>query len=802
MKWYGRMLLSYVPMLFILISSLIFFSFMALVAASEHNYIETNQAILERIAYQADASLLLTERNAVSRLMTDKALQQFFSDRSRTAFEDFQTQQALLELKASLPFHSSIYVYSYGDRRVLSDEGSYSVEEFPDRAFIQAHEVTNRQDMQAAPLKWTAPRVVALPISDSDEHSRQAVSLVKLYQVGPFTQGAMIINVYTDAITQYVNSFNESVDVSIHIVYGPEGDQAVSSNGEKAAMMVSQAQSEYTGWLYRWDGGHGTGYAALSLASRLCLGLALLTMAVALAGFTLAVHKRPEQLVEWAGRLFARTSRGQSDQQAAAGGNEDGERSRAHELEHEPAAEFWASASQEPSVRREGATTEGGSALPEPASLYAVSGVEAVREAADEFTVEISKEENGREEEERLLRSQWLYHDLLAGHVILTDEQFVSRMTRLQRPHAFDRLGVFTAEIDGQHAFTEHYSAQGRQLFKYVMEQSLQELADQHRLISWQVWMEPHRLACVVYQCRQASEQPLTLGELAAAWQAWIGRYLKMSVSIGIGADSNSIETIAESYRNARDNLALKPVFGAGAIIDNKLGSTKSSLDSYTYLQALEGVVRSLRRSEGEWQGKLSQWFAELRERRVMKQELHMLVHSVALQLEKELSLLHPSIQHQWKEVFIHRFAELKERVETLAELEEQMSSELSALACALEQEREARQHHHLALQAKSYIDLHFTEPSLSLASVSAWLNLRPSALSQIFKEELGIKFVDYVIRVRLDHAKRMLAETDEPIQRIAEQSGYPNLISFYRAFKKVLDIPPGEYRSVYRAQT
>ena len=45
------------------------------------------------------------------------------------------------------------------------------------------------------------------------------------------------------------------------------------------------------------------------------------------------------------------------------------------------------------------------------------------------------------------------------------------------------------------------------------------------------------------------------------------------------------------------------------------------------------------------------------------------------------------------------------------------------------------------------------------------------------------------------------LTETMEPIPSIAEQVGYQNVISFYRAFKKVEGIPPGEYRSQYRHQ-
>ncbi|WP_270165409.1 helix-turn-helix domain-containing protein [Paenibacillus sp. SYP-B4298] len=791
MKWYCRALLSYIPMLFVIISSLIFFSFMALTAASEHDYIETNQAILNRIAYQADANLLLIERNVISRLLTDKELQQFFSNQPKTAYDHFHIQQSLIELKAALPFHSSVYVFNQEEQRIMSDGGAYELTEFADRSFVQT------KDAQAVPAQWTAPRSLLA----YDGSTSQVVSLMKYYEEGGVRRGAIVINVYTDSILEYVNSFNESVTSPIRLLYGDEMDQAASRRGGTEAISYSVAPSEYTGWGYRWEIGQGTSYETLSLAARLWLGLAILIAAASLVGFTLVVHRRPEQLTALVASRIAVWPRGQTG--AGTSRIESG------------MAEYGISAAegQEPTETEyaalERTDEEEGHALLAPTgkptdTMRKLSGIctdEEARpaqapglQAAEPFVAPVI------DEEEVQLRSQRLFHDLLAGHVILTDDQFICRMSQLQLPYAFDRMGVFAAEIDNISPFTEHYSAQGRQLLKYVVEQSLRELAEQHGLFAWQVWMEPHRLACVVHQFRQEPAPLMTAGELAAAWQKWIRQYLQLTLSIGVGADSNSIETIAESYRNAQDNLSLKPVFGVGAWIDNKLGASKSSLDSYAYLQALESVVRSLRLQDEDWQDKLTQWITELRDRRITKQELNMLVHSVVLQVEKELLVLHPNIQQQWKEEFIHRFADLKECVETLDELEKQLAKELTAFARVIEQERELRRHHHLALQAKNYIDLHFTEPSLSLASVSAMLNLRPSALSQIFKEELGIKFVDYVIRIRLDHARRMLAETDEPIQAIAEQSGYPNVISFYRAFKKVLDIPPGEYRSVYRA--
>ncbi|MEC0270116.1 helix-turn-helix transcriptional regulator, partial [Paenibacillus anseongense] len=55
--------------------------------------------------------------------------------------------------------------------------------------------------------------------------------------------------------------------------------------------------------------------------------------------------------------------------------------------------------------------------------------------------------------------------------------------------------------------------------------------------------------------------------------------------------------------------------------------------------------------------------------------------------------------------------------------------------------------------------------------------------------------FIDYLVRIRLEEAQRLLLMTDLPVQTIAERVGYVHVISFHRAFKNALGIPPGDFR-------
>jgi len=82
----------------------------------------------------------------------------------------------------------------------------------------------------------------------------------------------------------------------------------------------------------------------------------------------------------------------------------------------------------------------------------------------------------------------------------------------------------------------------------------------------------------------------------------------------------------------------------------------------------------------------------------------------------------------------------------------------------------------------------------LSLERCAEQVGVSPFMLSKTFKQIKGVNFVDYITSVRIEHAKRLLVETDLKVSEIAERVGYkaPYLI---RVFKKIEGITPGQYR-------
>ncbi|MDG0791823.1 AraC family transcriptional regulator [Cohnella ginsengisoli] len=85
----------------------------------------------------------------------------------------------------------------------------------------------------------------------------------------------------------------------------------------------------------------------------------------------------------------------------------------------------------------------------------------------------------------------------------------------------------------------------------------------------------------------------------------------------------------------------------------------------------------------------------------------------------------------------------------------------------------------------------------LNLEDISRQFNFNPSYLTKIFIKYMGEPPSKYVITLRIQEAKRLLAgEPDWTVKQIGERVGYPDPYYFSRIFKQVTGLTPSEYRS------
>ncbi|MCL6443166.1 MAG: helix-turn-helix domain-containing protein [Alicyclobacillus sp.] len=85
---------------------------------------------------------------------------------------------------------------------------------------------------------------------------------------------------------------------------------------------------------------------------------------------------------------------------------------------------------------------------------------------------------------------------------------------------------------------------------------------------------------------------------------------------------------------------------------------------------------------------------------------------------------------------------------------------------------------------------------NLTLESVAKRVYVSTTYLSTLFKQEVGINFLDYLHQYRIEKAKAMLLDPTLKIQTIARAVGYFDESHFNRTFKKWTGVSPSQYQN------
>jgi AraC family transcriptional regulator len=96
--------------------------------------------------------------------------------------------------------------------------------------------------------------------------------------------------------------------------------------------------------------------------------------------------------------------------------------------------------------------------------------------------------------------------------------------------------------------------------------------------------------------------------------------------------------------------------------------------------------------------------------------------------------------------------------------------------------------------QAIDYIEAHLDE-KLSLDAIATELNLSVHYFCEIFTQSTGMPPCKYVLQQRVERAKQLLKQSDQPLTEIALDCGFANQSHFSRHFTKLAGIAPKKYR-------
>jgi len=132
--------------------------------------------------------------------------------------------------------------------------------------------------------------------------------------------------------------------------------------------------------------------------------------------------------------------------------------------------------------------------------------------------------------------------------------------------------------------------------------------------------------------------------------------------------------------------------------------------------------------------------------------------------------------------------------IETGGQLREQVRNVLVG-GLVFRDGRVNNQYAEVIARSQDYIDRHYMDPSISLNSIAAQVNLSPCHFSAVFSQETGQTFKEYLTEIRIRKAKELLRTTTLKAFEICYQIGYNDPHYFSHVFRKNTGLTPGEFR-------
>ncbi|MGG1513899.1 helix-turn-helix domain-containing protein [Paenibacillus oryzisoli] len=390
-------------------------------------------------------------------------------------------------------------------------------------------------------------------------------------------------------------------------------------------------------------------------------------------------------------------------------------------------------------------------------------------------------------------RQKHFFHELLIGERAIDNEELAEECRLFGIEGDWQAYAVALLEIDRMTDFAGGYSQRDQYLLKFVLTNVLSETAGEAGLHCWSEWLNNDRLGILFGASTQVS--PEAVRDVSERIRAWVEANLSFTITIGIGGCTDYASGIRLSCEQADQALQFRSALGRNRVIDFTETALRAETELFDMLQLIRHLVASFKSGSDDWERQYHFLFTAIGKGLYAHDELKNLFNYLLYTFTRELSEFPQEYSEAWRVEGMAPIARAIDTFETVDELRQSIEDSLRRLSERWKQLRETRSQRQIIHDVKDFIEANYNNPELSLQLLSDKFNISKNYISRLFKDETGANFIDYLTELRMQHAKRLLEETNLSIQEIAAQVGYEHYFSFNRAFKKLTGFPPSDYR-------
>ena len=274
-----------------------------------------------------------------------------------------------------------------------------------------------------------------------------------------------------------------------------------------------------------------------------------------------------------------------------------------------------------------------------------------------------------------------------------------------------------------------------------------------------------------------------------------------ITVSIGVGNQVTSFESISISFNNALNALNYKFYTGKNSIIhigdisnSQKLNQL-SDFNVYTKLSSMQKELLSQIKlgDIARLSGTVDRYFEFLTRVEMFTEEyirgvcIELIINAYQKIFETEIEV---------QEIFPHYLSSVQAvlKAETVIEMKLTVNKMLEHV-CSYFGRKYNLKHGNLVTQIKELAQKRYME-NITLGDIANEVYMSPNYICSVFKKETGETINEYLMKVKMEAARDMLKNTRMKILEIAEKLGYENPHYFSYSFKRYTGQTPQQFRS------
>lgn len=292
------------------------------------------------------------------------------------------------------------------------------------------------------------------------------------------------------------------------------------------------------------------------------------------------------------------------------------------------------------------------------------------------------------------------------------------------------------------------------------------------------------------------NDSATNISTLLESIKTLIQKELNSSVTIGIGRSYPRPENIHNSYLEALEALNYKLLVGKGQIISyhdldlGALGARETPPLNYQNEEFAFYIKTGCGEKALTW---LDSFFAEISSGPnitvdSLRAKTFMII-AVIINTIDELGLRISDILKEDLQLYDRIF-----KSDTLPEMKKYLADLITSLTTVVKSLHDKKENN-IVKEVRDYLCSNLADETLSLTNIAKKFYLNPSYLSRIFKQATGWTFIEYLTKIRMETAIKLLRETDQKAYQIGEAVGIPDPHYFGVCFKKYTGMSINEFR-------